>query len=247
VVAALGLAVCELQGSTRRFVAVGAGILVLLYALAHLRDQSAVVAAWAMAAAFLIGRGPDHRRRAVFGVAVLVILPSWFGYGFGGAHFIGTASETLEERRSGNEVGAASALTCDKGRGGLSGKIEHLPCGFPAVVLRPYPWESDSSTSVRLARLEALLWYPLLALSLFGLTRGWTLRRVLAFPALYGGGIIVVYALTEGNVGTAFRHRAEAMWAVALFAALGAQTIADRRARSAPPRDAESHAGTLIP
>ena len=88
-----------------------------------------------------------------------------------------------------------------------------------------------ASTSVRLARLEALLWYPLLILSIYGLFRGWSRRRWLGFPALSAGGIVLVYALTEGNIGTAFRHRAEAVWAVALFAALGAQTIADRRAR----------------
>ncbi len=145
----------------------------------------------------------------------------------------------------GNAVGASTALTCDATKGGISGKIEHLPCGLPAVVLRPYPWETDGSTSVRLARLEAVLWYPLLILSIYGLSRGWSRRRWLSFPALYAGAIVLVYALTEGNIGTAYRHRAEAIWAVALFAALGAQTIADRRARPADA-DAREPTGTLV-
>jgi hypothetical protein len=255
VVAAIGLGVCELEGSTRRFAAVGAGIVVLLYALAHLRDQSTVVAVWAVTIALLLGPGRDHRRRAVFGIAVLLFAPPILGQGFGtsnitnfgvaGLSLVQQSAPQLEERRQNNEVGAASALTCDAGKAGLRGEIEHLPCGLPAVLLRPYPWETDSSTAVRLARLESLIWYPLLALSIFGLFHAWRLRRALAFPALYAGAIALVYAFTEGNIGTAFRHRAEATWGVAIFAALAAQTIVDRRARVGVT-DAAEPASTLV-
>ena len=229
------------RGRGQRFAAVGAGIVVLLFALSHLRDQSFVIAVWALAVALLLGSGTDWPRRALFGVAVLLVLPAVLGYGLGGIPWIKDASPEVEVRRTGNAVGASTALTCDATKGGISGKIEHLPCGLPAVVLRPYPWETDGSTSVRLARLEALLWYPLLILSIYGLFRGWSRRRWLGFPALYAGAIVLVYALTEGNIGTAFRHRAEAVWAVALFAALGAQTIADRRARSGGRGRARAH------
>jgi hypothetical protein len=245
VVAGIGLAVCELEGAGKRFAAVGAGIVVLLFALSHLRDQSFVIAVWALAVALLLGSGTDWPRRAFFGVAVLLVFPAVLGYGLGGIPWIRDASPEVEVRRTGNAVGASTALTCDATKGGISGKIEHLPCGLPAVVLRPYPWETDGTTSVRLARLEALLWYPLLILSIYGLLRGWSRRRWLGFPALYAGAIVLVYALTEGNIGTAYRHRAEAVWAVALFAALGAQTIADRRARSVDV-DAQEPTGTLV-
>jgi hypothetical protein len=245
VVAGIGLAVCELEGAGQRFAAVGAGIVVLLFALSHLRDQSFVIAVWALAVALLLGSGTDWPRRALFGVAVLLVFPAVLGYGLGGIPWIRDASPEVEVRRTGNAVGASTALTCDATKGGISGKIEHLPCGLPAVVLRPYPWETDGTTSVRLARLEALLWYPLLILSIYGLLRGWSRRRWLGFPALYAGAIVLVYALTEGNIGTAYRHRAEAVWAVALFAALGAQTIADRRARSVDA-DAQEPTGTLV-
>ena len=243
---AVGLGVCELRGSPKRFALVGAGIVVLLVAIAHLRDQTLVVTAWALAVALVLGPGADRWRRAAFGVAALLILPAAMGYGLAGIQFIRNASPEVESLRGGNAVGASTALTCDASKGGLSGKIEHLPCGLPAVVLRPYPWETDGSTSVRLARLEALLWYPLLALSLYGLVHVWPRRRMLAFPALSAGAIVLVYALTEGNIGTAFRHRGEAIWAVAIFAALGAQLVADRAGhRPAEPAE-EEPAGTLV-
>ena len=245
-VAAVGLGVCELRGSPKRFALVGAGIVALLVAIAHLRDQTLVVTVWALAVALVLGPGADRWRRAAFGVAALLILPAAMGYGLAGIQFIRNASPEVESLRGGNAVGASTALTCDASKGGLSGKIEHLPCGLPAVVLRPYPWETDGSTSVRLARLEALLWYPLLALSLYGLVHVWPRRRMLAFPALSAGAIVLVYALTEGNIGTAFRHRGEAIWAVAIFAALGAQLVADRAGhRPAEPAE-EEPAGTLV-
>jgi len=160
---------------------------------------------------------------------MLLVMPAVLGYGVAGISFYRDATSSLEERREGNAVGASSALTCDRGRQGFEAKIEHLPCGFPAVMLRPYPWESAGSTSVRLARFEAILWYPLLAAALYGVTRSWPQRRWLAFPAVNGAMIVVVYALTEGNLGTAFRHRAEAIWAVALFAAVALEKVVGRR------------------
>jgi hypothetical protein len=228
-VAGMGLAVCELSGSARRFIAVAAVTVVLVVLLSHLRDHSTVVALWALAASLAIGPGADRRRRATFGVAMLLVMPAVLGYGVAGISFYRDATTSLEERREGNAVGASSALTCDRGRQGFEAKIEHLPCGFPAVMLRPYPWESAGSTSVRLARFEAILWYPLLAAALYGATRSWPLRRWLAFPAVNGAMIVVVYALTEGNLGTAFRHRAEAIWAVALFAAVALEKVVGRR------------------
>jgi hypothetical protein len=245
-VAAVGLGVCELRGSPSRFAMVGAGIVALLVGIAHLRDQTLVVTAWALALALLLGPGADRWRRAAFGVAALLIVPAALGYGLAGISFIKNASPEIEALRGGNAVGASTALTCDTGKGGLSGKIEHLPCGLPAVILRPYPWETDSSTSVRLARLEALLWYPLLAFSIYGLVHVWPVRRTLGFPALSAGAIVFVYALTEGNIGTAFRHRGEAIWGVALFAAFAAQLVADRSGRHWPEADDEAPAGTLV-
>ncbi len=150
-VAGLGFAVCELSGSAKRFIAVAAATVVLVVLLSHLRDHSTVVALWALAASLAIGPGADRRRRATFGVAMLLVMPAFLGYGVAGVSFFRDSTTSLEERREGNAVGASSALTCDRGRQGLEGKIEHLPCGFPAVMLRPYPWESADSTGVRLA------------------------------------------------------------------------------------------------
>ncbi len=104
--------------------------------------------------------------------------------------------------------------------------LTYLPTGVTVVALRPWPWErSSGSLGIRMARAETIVWYPLLLLALVGLGTAFGHRRTLAFPILAGGAILAMYGLTEGNLGTAYRHRGELVWVVALLAALGAERI----------------------
>ncbi len=120
----------------------------------------------------------------------------------------------------------------------LSPDIRHLPRGIEVVLLEPFPGRGGS-TQLRLASMESLIWYPLLILAAIGLYRSRKWLRCLAFPILAGGGVLVTYALTEGNVGTAFRHRGELVWVVALLAATGAQHLARRRLGPPEPAPAD--------
>jgi hypothetical protein len=107
--------------------------------------------------------------------------------------------------------------------------LRAIPRGLVAVLFRPFPWEGGSG-SLRIAAAEDLLWYPLYALAAMGL---WTAarRRIrgVAYPVLFGLGIVGTSAVLQGNLGTAFRHRGEILWLVALLAAVGAQALVDRR------------------
>lgn len=111
----------------------------------------------------------------------------------------------------------------------LDPDIAHLPRGLSVMLLEPFPLPFSGSPSLRMARAEAIFWYPVLGLALYGLWLARKHLRVLAFPLLAAGGIVVMYALSEGNVGTAHRHRGEFVWAVALLAGLGAKRLWDRR------------------
>jgi hypothetical protein len=106
--------------------------------------------------------------------------------------------------------------------------VSYLPEGLTVILLRPFPWEigSGGSTGVRLAGAETVLWYPLLAIAIVGLVAVRRRLAVLAFPLLAGAATAVMYGLSEGNVGTAYRHRGEFVWVVALLAAAGAERIA---------------------
>ena len=106
----------------------------------------------------------------------------------------------------------------------LSPTIRHLPKGLSVMLFEPYPWQTIDNSRVRLAQLENVLWYPVLALAALGVVhifRDARTRTALAFPLFAGSGILLVYALAEGNFGTAYRHRGEVVWAAFLLATAG--------------------------
>lgn len=112
----------------------------------------------------------------------------------------------------------------------LDPNLAHLPRGLSVMLLEPFPVPFTGSSSHRLARLESLLWYPLLILAGIGLWQARRYLRVLLMPLLTGGGILMTYALTEGNVGTAHRHRGEFVWVVVVLAVLGLRHLLTGRA-----------------
>jgi len=112
--------------------------------------------------------------------------------------------------------------------GTLSPDLAHLPRGLSVTLLEPYPWQRATSQSFRYAAMESVIWYPILIVALIGLVGAFRKLVAMAYPLAVGGGLILVMALTEGNVGTAFRHRSELVWMVALLFGFGVATITRR-------------------
>lgn len=224
---------------------------VLLQLLAHLRLHTLVVACWALALALLLARGSARRRAALAaaGLGILVLMPLAHALGPAGLDLVRNGAVTLEERRTANAAGAATAFVpppraagappsgTDRppspnaspappspgGEDAASGRrgLDALPRGLSVILLEPYPWQRLHNVQMKLALAENLIWWPLLGLAAFGLTATWRHRDVLAFPALAGGATVFLYALSEGNFGTAYRHRGEFVWAAALLAGFG--------------------------
>ena len=110
----------------------------------------------------------------------------------------------------------------------LSASMRALPRGLIAVALRPAPWE-EMVTGKRLAAgIESILWLPVFVLAAIG---AWVRRRDLAavaFPSALVVAVLVSGAVTHGNLGTAFRHRGQILWALAVLSAVAVQHIQDR-------------------
>jgi hypothetical protein len=120
-----------------------------------------------------------------------------------------------------------TAPTSELEDAGGARSVAYIPAGLTVVLLRPFPWEAatEPSASLKLAGLESLLWYPILIFALIGLVAARRHHRQLAFPLLVLGATALMYALTEGNLGTAYRHRGEFVWVVALVASLGLSRV----------------------
>jgi hypothetical protein len=99
--------------------------------------------------------------------------------------------------------------------------VRYIARGLSVMLLEPYPWNKTASPSFEMAKAEGIVWYPIIALALLGLGPAVRRFQVMLFPLLFGGGALLLYALTEGNVGTAFRHRGEFTWVIALLAGFG--------------------------
>lgn len=115
----------------------------------------------------------------------------------------------------------------------LTADVEALPRGLVATMLRPFLWEPRTSLTLGLASLENLVWYVLYAVALAGAWAGRRRLDVLAVPLVTAGALVVGGALTQGNLGTAFRHRGQMFWIIALLASLAIeQRLAARSATS---------------
>jgi hypothetical protein len=142
------------------------------------------------------------------------------------------AARSAEERALARvEKSPASTLGGLFGEGGgkTSSSLSALPIGLRVMILDPLPFLGTDNSRVRMAMGEMLLWYPLLGLGLIGLVAGRRRLADLTFPTLVAGGTFLMYALSEGNFGTAFRHRGETVWAVAILAAVGLEALLRRR------------------
>ena len=109
-----------------------------------------------------------------------------------------------------------------------------LPRGLVAVTLRPFPWEPARNVALLFAAIENLGWVVLYVLAAVGAFAGWRRRDALAFPFLVTGGILVVAAVSQANLGTAFRHRGQVLWALSVLAVVGLQHLVDARRRPSP-------------
>ncbi|MGH2808411.1 MAG: hypothetical protein ACRDKT_14175 [Actinomycetota bacterium] len=144
----------------------------------------------------------------------------------------GERAEILRRRAAQLREDAAPEMIELEGEKTLAPSFRHLPRGLTAMLFEPFPWTSSDSTSLNLARLETLVWYPILLLAAIGLSAAWRHRDLLAFPLTAGTATLFVYALTEGNLGTAYRHRGEFVWVIALLAGFGVvRIVAWRRKR----------------
>jgi 4-amino-4-deoxy-L-arabinose transferase-like glycosyltransferase len=237
---ALAVVAAVAARSTGRKVALlGLAAAGLLLLLAYLRLQTLEVACVALVLAMLVSDRAQRPLRVGAALALLVCLPWAYGMGVAGAPYV-SGQRDLGQQRSLNAVQATSAVVSAKvsddepTSSGVRAQLAYLPKGVSVVALRPWPWEpADGSVGVGLARIENLLWYPLLVLALIGLGSAWRMRRALAFPVLCGGAVLAMYGLTEGNLGTAFRHRGELVWPTILLTTVGIARLAGRRQPSA--------------
>jgi hypothetical protein len=117
----------------------------------------------------------------------------------------------------------------------LSANLTAFPSGLLAVTLRPVPWEAEMSGRRQAAGYESIIW---LSLFVFAGVGAWVRRReshVVVLPASLILAVTLSSAVTQGNLGTAFRHRGQILFALSILAVAGLQAAIDHRQRGDDP------------
>jgi hypothetical protein len=114
-------------------------------------------------------------------------------------------------------------------RNDLPANLAAIPRGLVAVTLRPVPWEAGMRGKRLAASFESIIWIPLFVLAGVG---AWVRRRdshLVALPASLVLALTLSSAFTQGNLGTAFRHRGQILFALSILAVAGIQAAMDHR------------------
>jgi hypothetical protein len=109
------------------------------------------------------------------------------------------------------------------------GALAAIPTGFTYLMLAPFPWEiSNIRQAITLP--EMLLWWACIPILLSGLW--FTLKTKLrtAIPILLFSLMLTLgYSIFQGNVGTAYRQRAQIQVFLFMFIAVGWTLTLERR------------------
>jgi hypothetical protein len=215
-------------------------ILICLLMISRLRTHTLVVVLFALVLATLVMKESYRTLRAGMAIGLLIVVPYVAGVGPGGVNVLQRLDQMDTQRLAGahgaatavvpipavSEPGVADPGVADSGVADrLLGELVYLPSGLKVMLLDPMPWHLGSSPMLVAPFAEHLLWYPLLILAAIGVwrVRNWT--PSLTFMVLCGGGSLVMWSLTEGNFGTAFRHRTEFVWMIVVLAMIAVASL----------------------
>ena len=221
----------------------------LLVGRSRLRVRILTASCLLIVAPWVVGFGPggsDYARNAVG------IMGSSRGYMAMGAN--SSISEEIHgcpplresQSRESVEIGEVASRLIDRERGEwicihdsdgvgrfvdnrLLTSFRRIPGGLHDTMIRPLPWGDGRGLTQVVAGWESLLWISLYGLAAYGLWVHGKGHRVLIYPTLLLFAISISGAVTHGNLGTAFRHRGQICFVLAVLAMAGVQAIVEGR------------------
>lgn len=212
-----------------------------LFGIISLRFYIFYMVAVAVIGAFMIGVGSFNaqsifrRLAAVFLVGLGITYLGILNRAAAEIDNIGNL-EKLQSTRKANAT-AQSDISKEKGSGygedldvsTPEGAISAIPIGFTYLMLAPFPWEIRNLRQA-ITLPEMLLWWASMPLLIMGLyyTIKYQLRSsigILFFTFM----LTVAYSIFQGNVGMAYRQRAQIQVFLFIFIAVGWTIMQEKR------------------
>jgi hypothetical protein len=222
-----------------------------LFFLLTLRFYVFYIVALAGAAAFVLGRHRLTLQSFARQLIVITLVSLALGY-FGVSRY---ATQQIEVYGSGAQLqrmrldaaqSAGSGFGQDIDVSTTSGAVSAIPVGFTYLLLAPFPWQFGSFRQM-LTLPEMLVWW--LAIPLLVLGAWFTIKhriREIAPIVIFTSLLTLTYSILQGNVGTAYRQRAQLLVFYFIFVAVGFVLIKERREAKRHQKQAEREAASRL-
>jgi len=208
------------------------GLLATFAALENMRLYVFYAFGWLVPISFFLVNRSPWRRRLVVGLslwaAIIIIMlamnqgTQWLGL----RYLTDKRQEAIDSsRRFGadtSESGIDLPDRISRYEGGWSAQLRSIPIVLPYVLWAPFPWHAYRPRDLAIVP-EMLAWYVVQSLVVVGLVAYRRARwREFFLPVVFSGGLVFVFSLIEGNVGTIYRHRVMLFPGAFPIAAMGA-------------------------
>lgn len=192
----------------------------------------------AVVAAFLLGRrqltAQSFARQMII-MMVIGLALAYFGVRRYATQQLETfgSTEQLQRMRRDASQSAQSGFAQDVDVSTASGALSTIPLGLTYLILAPFPWQLASLRQA-ITLPEMIVWWASIPLLVLG---AWfTIKhrvREVAPIIIFTSLLTLTYSILQGNVGTAYRQRAQLLVFYFVFVAVGFVLIKERRAARA--------------
>lgn len=136
--------------------------------------------------------------------------------------------EAVQRNRSYIATSGRAGFNADADVSTTTGAISAIPVGLLYLLFAPFPWQlTNLRQSISLP--EMLIWWSLFPLLVLGLwfTLKYRLRQALPI-LMFTGMLTLAYSIYQGNIGTAYRQRAQLLVFYFIFVAVGSVLLKER-------------------
>lgn len=135
----------------------------------------------------------------------------------------------VSRKYAGGVAGSGYASNRDVSATSLGGIISIFPVGLAYLFLAPFPWQVTNFRQA-ITLPEVIVWWAMLPLAFIGII--YTVRHRLrpAIPIFaFSIMLTLLYALYQGNVGTAYRQRTQIQVFLMIFISVGVTVFIETR------------------
>lgn len=218
-----------------------AALALCLCGLITLRFYVFYIVVLAITAAFLLGRRRLTAQSFARQLIIIIVIGLALAY-FGVSRYATQQFDAygnfqhLQRMRLDASQSATSGFGQDVDVSTPAGAISAIPLGLSYLILAPFPWQLASLRQI-ITLPEMVVWWASLPLLVLGLwfTIKYKLREVapiLIFTTL----LTLTYSILQGNVGTAYRQRAQLLVFYFVFVAVGFVLMKEKREANAQRR-----------